>query len=190
MWDSLIVFAMQITSLGPQAVIVFFVLSGFCIAHSVEKSSSRFEFYLKRFIRLYPPYLGGLLLAWITYCLYMAGISINISDAAGINVSDAAGVKGLHSVFGDGRAVLGNLMYVPSGSFIAQYWSLTFEVMFYLIAPFVLIKKCRVWYLTLSAFFYLLGYWVEHGDGLIERFVFEYSFFFAVGVFFSIILMR
>lgn len=67
--DKLLIAVFQVTSLGPHAVIVFFVLSGFSIAHSVERGGTVGEFYSRRLLRLLPPCLGGMLLAWLPYSI-------------------------------------------------------------------------------------------------------------------------
>lgn len=175
LWDYLIVSAMQITSFGPHAVIVFFVLSGFCITYSVEKHHSVLGFYFRRFMRLYAPYLAGLFLAWLTYVLYFKwGKNLDFNNAKAINP--------LKSVFGDLDTTVSNLFYLPTGSFIAQYWSLTHEILFYIIAPFVLPKKFRDWYLIVSALLFLFGHLIGQGNGVFTLFLFEYNFYFAVGV--------
>ncbi len=55
---------------GPEAVIVFFVLSGFVIKYTYEKSKDKsFKYYfIRRFIRLYIPLLFIFLLAYILKC--------------------------------------------------------------------------------------------------------------------------
>lgn len=55
------------------AVVVFFVLSGFLITHSIEANSSRHgklslaDFFSARFARLYPPFLFALILSIIVF---------------------------------------------------------------------------------------------------------------------------
>jgi peptidoglycan/LPS O-acetylase OafA/YrhL len=49
------------------AVQLFFVLSGFVLASSLSRSTHRvhwLRFYVKRFFRIYPPYVFAVLLAW------------------------------------------------------------------------------------------------------------------------------
>jgi peptidoglycan/LPS O-acetylase OafA/YrhL len=45
----------QSTRLGHEAVIIFFVLSGLSIGHSVTQGSSPLRLYKRRLFRLYPP---------------------------------------------------------------------------------------------------------------------------------------
>src|SRR5690349_10958843 len=54
------------TRLSSEFVIVFFVLSGFSIAHSLRNSKAPLPFYKRRFIRLYPPYIAALLWGMLT----------------------------------------------------------------------------------------------------------------------------
>jgi peptidoglycan/LPS O-acetylase OafA/YrhL len=55
---------------GPEAVIVFFVLSGFVIKYTYEKSKDKsFKYYfIRRFIRLYVPLLFIFLLGYLLKC--------------------------------------------------------------------------------------------------------------------------
>ena len=56
--------ALQLTSLGKEFVILFFVLSGFSIAYSLNKGHLKSQFYLRRIIRIYPPYVFALALGF------------------------------------------------------------------------------------------------------------------------------
>lgn len=154
---------------------MFFVLSGFCITYLVEKHHSVLGFYFRRLIRLYAPFLAGLLLAWFTYILFS-------SLGGNLDFNNAKAIQPFKSVFSDYHTTARNLFYLPSGSFIAQYWSLTYEIMFYIISPFVLSKKLRVWYLIISALLFLVGHLTTQGNGVFTLFLFEYNFYFAVGV--------
>jgi peptidoglycan/LPS O-acetylase OafA/YrhL len=66
LFDKAVLAFFQLTALGPDAVILFFVLSGFSIAHSVQNGSAG-GFYLRRVIRLGPPWIAGLGLAGVAY---------------------------------------------------------------------------------------------------------------------------
>lgn len=64
--DYLLLGLNMLTRLSTEFVIVFFVLSGFSIAHSLRNSTAPGSFYKRRFVRLYPPYLLALLWAMLT----------------------------------------------------------------------------------------------------------------------------
>ncbi len=172
-FDYLAIALLQITSLGPQCVIAFFVLSGFSIAHSVYKMNSLAKFYLRRIIRLYPPYLLGILFAAFTYWVF-SEYSIQI------------GSKPLRFVFDSSESVLRNLTYLNIGSFIDQYWSLKYEVLFYLIAPLVATRLSSNYFLYLSTALYGASFLLQAPKGLLLKplysFWFEYSIFFALGM--------
>ena len=51
----------MLTRLAVEFVIVFFVLSGFSIAHSLSGNTSPLQFYKRRFIRIYPSYVAALI---------------------------------------------------------------------------------------------------------------------------------
>ena len=58
---------------GYGAVHLFFVLSGFCLAGSAERAT-RFvdlaQFYIRRVMRIHPPYMFALAVAWLASFLY------------------------------------------------------------------------------------------------------------------------
>jgi peptidoglycan/LPS O-acetylase OafA/YrhL len=62
---------------GPEAVIVFFVLSGFVIRYTWEKSTDKsFGYYfIRRFIRLYVPLLFIFLLGYLLKCYREGGLA-------------------------------------------------------------------------------------------------------------------
>lgn len=157
--------ALQLTSVGREFVIFFFVLSGFSIAFSLNHNSSTFQFWKKRLIRLYPPYILAIL--WAGFVFYF------------IDYENGISVLNSFSVF------IKNLFYIPTGSLIAQFWSLPHEVIFYLIIPFLFIK-IRFYY-TFSVFFWLISFIISWnniaGSNLLTKFLFDYNIFFAVGVY-------
>jgi peptidoglycan/LPS O-acetylase OafA/YrhL len=144
LWDKVLIALFQITSLGPQAVIVFFVLSGFCIAHSLRnEGASSVRFYQRRIVRLVPPCVGGLALAWLAYMTTPFGFTF--------------------------------------ANLTAQYWSLYHEAIFYGMAPPVAAAAWRPHFAVVATLGYLLGLVVGNG-GIAHNFVFQYAFYFAVGV--------
>jgi peptidoglycan/LPS O-acetylase OafA/YrhL len=64
---------------GPAAVIVFFVISGFCIhypfAHPTRRPNLA-EFYIRRFLRLLPPMLAAMVFA------HVAGVDLSLLDVS------------------------------------------------------------------------------------------------------------
>ena len=60
LWDLGAIAALQLTSLGSESVVLFFVVSGFAMANSVRYSPDVGRFYLKRFVRIWPPYVAAI----------------------------------------------------------------------------------------------------------------------------------
>lgn len=169
-WNKLYFSGLQLTSLGREFVIFFFVLSGFSIAYSLQKHTGVLKFYSRRLIRLYPPYITAL--AWAALVFW---ICLRIAPVL---------TEGLQSVFADPAHVLSNLFYIPSGAFINQFWSLTHEVIFYLIIPIAIISR-RAYYLV-SVVLYLAGWAmytsVKPGNNILLAYLFEYNIFFTAGI--------
>ena len=114
--------ALQVTSLGAEMVILFFVLSGFAMAHSIAHTSSVRRFYLRRMIRIWPPYIAATLLAFLV-----------------------ARVVG--GPFDLGKT----LVYLDAPASTApQFWSLPYEVAFYCLCPIILSARVR-WLLPFAA---------------------------------------
>lgn len=63
-WDLVGLSLLQTTTLGAEAVILFFVVSGYAMAHSLAASPPPGDFYLRRLIRIWPPYILAVLLAF------------------------------------------------------------------------------------------------------------------------------
>lgn len=125
---------------GPEAVIIFFVLSGFVIKYTYEKSADKsFKFYfVRRFIRLYIPLFFIFLLGYLIKCYTEHGL-----------------------VGADWKTLLGNIFMlqdvisqkpnVVSGTYMGNgvLWSLSYEWWFYMLffalASNVESKKLNQW---------------------------------------------
>src|ERR1700761_6780442 len=70
-WINIVI--MQHTSLGVEFVILFFLLSGFSIAHSLNNNDNTAAFYGRRLTRLYPTYIIGI--AWAVFVFVMIKIA-------------------------------------------------------------------------------------------------------------------
>ena len=119
LFEYISVAALQLTSLGAEFVILFFVLSGFAMRHSVRHSSGTGRFYLKRIIRIWPPYIAAVLFA------------LAIDSAFG---GDAVRQKLLPLLF----------YQSTSTPLTPQFWSLPYEVLFYALCPLILANPARV----------------------------------------------
>lgn len=161
---------LQLTSIGTEFVIVFFVLSGFSIAYSLRNGQNVREFLLKRFIRLYPPYLISLVWAYVVFIIIQKFVpELNIGD---------------YSVFKDLKIFFGNLIYINNGGLIPQFWSLKHEVIFYIMIIFALLKR-KIYYIV-SLIAYILGLFLPNdfiSSSIITMFTFKYHIYFVIGVY-------
>lgn len=107
---------------GQFAVLLFFVVSGFVIYYSSvgREGALRFRsYFIRRFRRIYPPFVLALLITWIAQCVYEG----ELADPRGLEL-------------------LGNLLMLQDtnvASWFAPYlrnaalWSLSYEWAFYLL---------------------------------------------------------
>ncbi len=164
--------ALRLTSLGKEFVILFFILSGFSIAYSLSKGHSKSQFYLRRIVRIYPPYIFALVWAFIVF-KYLQHF---VPDALPI---------GSKSVFYSFKAMALNFLYIDNGSLIVQFWSLKFEVIFYVLIPLFIFR--RNYYLIASLIIEIISFWLNwrnlSGNNILSQFILDYNFYFALGVF-------
>jgi len=116
---------MPVMHLGAfTAVVGFFVISGYSIAHSIALSQK--GFYARRALRIYPLYLLGCILAVVPF--YLIGHTINAGNG-----------QTLHGPI-DAKTLLGNMFFLDG--FVCHWlisngpvWTLAIEVFFYILAP-------------------------------------------------------
>jgi peptidoglycan/LPS O-acetylase OafA/YrhL len=183
-WDYFIVGSSMLTRLAVEFVIVFFVLSGFSIAHSLSMNRAPGSFYKRRFIRLYPPYLVALAWAGVVFLItklwHPQWYDGSMNEFAFIRTNE------MNDYF-EPQTILKNLFYMPGAGFITPFWSLTYEVMFYLMAPFLL-RKVNI-YIIISVLLFAFNFFLPGrvpSWGLpvyIYNFFFVYNIYFAVGIF-------
>lgn len=178
-----------ITTAGSQMVLIFFVLSGFFIAMSLENSKGSFGqrvklFYLVRVIRIYIPYIASIIigvgvLLWIQQFvpeLYHTNVEREFNNRLVIaynNLNFSNFIKSL--------SFLKNKEYI---GFNFAYWSLLYEGIFYLIIPFAFQKK-KV-YFFISILLFVSGIFVTaiyQPSNIMMRYLFEYNIYFALGQF-------
>lgn len=112
--------ALRATSLGAEFVILFFVISGYSMAHSISSASNIGSFYLKRVIRIWPPYIAAVALVVV-----------------------AAWVFSVEDVTRPERIVQLVFYTNVNTPLTPQFWSLPYEVLFYAICPIVLLTRGR-----------------------------------------------
>lgn len=159
LWAALL----QSTQFGIECVVLFFVLSGFAMAHSIKLTRSVPSFYLKRLIRIWPPYLVATLL----------GLLVGI-------------VIGSRDIQENALQIAFYINIDPNNSVVPQFWSLPYEVVFYLLCPLLLSGVGRVRWLFAASAVLTAIYVALLGPGMnVSNFAFNFAgnelLFFASG---------
>lgn len=181
--DYLVVGSSLLTRLAVEFVIVFFVLSGFSIAHSLAVDKAPLPFYKRRLVRIYPSYIIALLWAGSIF-LFTRLLFPQWYDGSMTKFSFVRTME-MNTFFEPG-VVLKNLFYMPSNGFITPFWSLTYEVIFYLLAPFLL-RRINL-YMFVSLLFFLINlifpkFTSSIGlPGYLHQFFFVFNIYFAIGI--------
>lgn len=122
---------------GGLGVTIFFFLSGFLITtlliaeHERTGTISISQFYMRRILRLLPPLLVTLVIA---YALVMAGVLSGGITASGL-LAQIFYLANYHAIFlDDGRAI-------PAGTQVI--WSLAVEEHYYIVFPFVMLAVLK-----------------------------------------------
>ena len=119
----------RILCLGMVRQAFFFTLSGFLLFYvfssdSVSSPKTRMRWYKKRFVRIVPVYYIALSLALVHYALFKK----SQLSALDVIVGSVLRFAGLHSFFPK---------YVYEPGVLLASWSLSVEIVFYLIFPFI-----------------------------------------------------
>lgn len=148
-------FIQTLLSFGQEAVILFFLLSGFVIFYSVRDINSLnfSEYLIKRLRRIYPIFLAALGIA------YIAAL---VKGNNRVHADIATALGNIFMLQDEGRGRPGVWFDVFSGN--SPLWSLSYEVWFYMlffpISKFVNLNKQKVvvFYVSLSGtlLFFLL----------------------------------
>jgi peptidoglycan/LPS O-acetylase OafA/YrhL len=138
---------------GRAGVFAFFIVSGFVIPFSLERSNDLRKFWVNRFFRLYPLYWASLLAAVLIYWLL---------PRPGVAFWERMPLSGLANL-----TMLQDLFREPHA--VGAYWTLTFELFFYglLSVLFVLrLSRCTGWALGgFSLFFGAIAVGLLHPGG-------------------------
>ena len=193
-WDYFMFGSSMLTRLAVEFVIVFFVLSGFSIAHSLSANKSPRQFYYRRFIRIYPSYLVALIWAGLVFIVtrswhpgWYDGSMTEIASQHGTDIQKLAFVRSIEmNSYFEGNMILKNLFYMPGRGYITPFWSLTYEVIFYILAPF-LARKLNYYaiisLLLFAANFIIPGKIQTIGLPLyVHDFLFVYNIYFVTGM--------
>lgn len=182
-WEYIVFGSSLLTRLAVEFVIVFFLLSGFSIAHSLSRNKQPLPFYKRRLVRIYPPYLAALLWAGLVFIATLA-IFPQWYDGSLTEYSFIRTMQ-MNDYLEPGQIVR-NLFYMPGNGFITPFWSLTYEVIFYLLAPFLL-RKVHIYALVSLLLF--AAHWLAPSaiaalglNSYLHDFLFVYNIYFAAGV--------
>ena len=150
-WEWIDIMILQHSSLSVEFVTLFFLLSGFSIAHSLSGEHKVTAFYGRRLIRLYPPYILGIVWALAVFIIIRA----TASDVFAKSIEGHLPLDIAYEKFGSFKVLLSNLLYMPIGNYLTpQYWSLPYEVIFYLSIPWF-IRRFRLYAISTVAIFIL-----------------------------------
>jgi peptidoglycan/LPS O-acetylase OafA/YrhL len=183
LWEWANIIMIQHSNLGTEFVILFFVLSGFSIAHSLGNNDNILDFYTKRLVRLYPPYLLGILWAIVVFVI----IRLCAADVFNGALEGENPIRFMFDKFTGTKTMLLNFFYVPTDNYLTpQYWSLPFEIIFYLSIPF-LIRKLKLYGIISACIF--LAAWVWHGNYIADeskvstltQYLLDYNIYFFAG---------
>lgn len=144
------------------AVLLFFMISGFYMALIINEKYAPSgpgwikRFYLARFLRLYPAYIAmcAVMVAWFTYWpspnvmtwrlpvslgeqLLLVVLNIGIVGQDLYALMNHVGADRVKSLFGPG-------FFNPAFMLVGQAWSLSSEIVFYALAPFVVRSPLRL----------------------------------------------
>jgi len=135
---------LQIVDVGREAVMLFFVISGYCIAASAEscrlKSLSFPSFMARRVHRIYPPYLLAILFYVLTRCIKVAMGGPNDLHRPWLDwVQNLTMTQWLTLLVHPVADVVQNPTLV-----VTAIWSLNYEEQFYLVMAVALTLALRV----------------------------------------------
>src|SRR4051812_46606684 len=144
------------------AVLLFFVVSGFYMALVINEKYAPSgagwikRFYLARFLRLYPAYLAMcvVMVAWYWWTESPNAFTSRLPVPFGEQLLLAAINLGLigqdlyelmnHVAGASVRSLFGASFFNPAFMLVGQAWSLSSEIFFYALAPFVVRSPVRI----------------------------------------------
>ena len=125
-------FFSRLFAYGGMGVHFFFIISGFVIAYTLERTSDPMVFLVNRFIRLFPPIL------LCTFVTFVVGATLDTRHYFPFSY-DMHNL--LPSLTFTNPALWSAIFHRPFGYISASYWSLWVEVQFYLLAAAVYFSR-------------------------------------------------
>ena len=168
--EKILVYTLAVTKYGHQAVLFFFVLSGFVIHYKYSKALNKDadsmlnieEYFSRRIRRIYPPFFFAMILTFILDTLgHQLGYTIYFSQTPNTLIN--TNVIGKHDIV----TFIGNLFFFQTEHIgiwgtNGPSWSLKYEWWFYLIYPALLLfnKKSVVLGCVVVVLLYILSTYV------------------------------
>ena len=178
-YDYISLAILQITSLGTEFVILFFFISGFTMAHSISQNTSVVKFLHRRIVRMWPPYLLAIFLSSGCCLLFVVFLPDNqIADRCEGLLCTAHGLIKI------------SLYFEVVTPVTSQFWSLPYEVIFYLICPLILTNKYRIKTVLILGIILSIcgriwyGFGLEPSEIILINFLISALLFFMVGAYF------
>lgn len=191
---------------GRFAVECFFIISGYLISFVYTESKSYdsiWKFYLNRALRIFPLYYCVVLISFPAY--FVAHIVFNEDNQISalrqmpLGIISMIGILNLSIIGQDQLFFLslheksliwtGNFLDTDielyRGLIVPQSWTLSIEILFYVIAPFILNRRKTIYFLlVVSACLRILFLWKGFGqsDPWVYRFFPTELMFFLIGV--------
>jgi peptidoglycan/LPS O-acetylase OafA/YrhL len=182
--------------MGPPAVLVFIIVSGFVITHLlIERPEPYSAYLLRRFMRIFPLFAVTCIGGYFAYNLQVRLLEYDFGDQEFASVlrdttasTDAyfrqhilAHITMLHG------AISNNLLPFSGYAFNMPAWSISVEWQFYIVAPFVLTALVRrPLFAPLLAVLVGVGHWLFKGTwfGIFDQpgLLFGVAGYFAVGI--------
>lgn len=176
-YDYVSIALLQTTAMGQEFVILFFCVSGYAMAHSISHTRSVPQFYLRRAIRIWPPYLVAIALA-AAVCVLFVWFDPDSWDSTRC-------AERLCTA--EGLFLMATYVQVSS-PMTAQFWSLPYEVVFYILCPFLLWRPSAIPLVFAGSVVLMLvgiavwGPRLNPADSLLVNFAINAAFFFMSGV--------
>lgn len=164
---------LPITS-ATQAVAVFFVISGYYMSLTFSANYDRspgglISFYASRFFRLYPMYLFIVVLAWAIFKLVPIS-QLNAFGAFNYFIHPHTWPEHIAAWSLLGQDLISVSEYKHAILPVRQAWSISAELAFYLLLPFLLVLKTRMLVTALALSFALKS-------ALLYVFGFQFAYF-------------
>lgn len=169
----------SVVDMGKTGVYAFFVISGFSVSYSLSRSKNYLDFFIKRMMRLAPPYYFFLVLT------FFCGVTSTWGSELGIE-------RSFYSYFMH-FSFLSTFDYRVANNILGVEWSLAIEVFWYLLIPFM-VRYIGSWKKNLILIILMLLLYkssrtvfnalpIEHPDLAFLWTPFRYGLCFLLGIF-------